>query len=385
MNPNTSATNNEKPGNGNDRSIAALYNPFSLKTNQPKWPDGKATYSLGIKTQRRDEFMGKDFVCCLFPGLTNYFFVYHQDEAPNSAPNIKVNHNAKLLETKIIEALAPDKYNYEFSSGLVNENTMLVSANNIYDAPLISYRPVSLGLKLQCINGDERNDGWFEAIRTSRSSWVVDMGAVADSNIFYPAGLNSANPYENYVTNANVFPFVDLAQKWYRAADWALQPTYVTGKIKDLSQYIFQCNPIRDDNDFKTIPRRLELPPTISEGDYRRLYTSDAGSNFYVYNHIDVGEPNNKTTPMEDTINEKMMGLLSHESHDTILIRLHGVNAETRYLAHTVYNAEYMVPEYSEMGLVSSNCYNLRPALEKYKSYRLSIAKPLQPLYSSFR
>ena len=66
-----------------DKVFSTLYNPFSIKNNNPKWPDGLANYSVGKKNQFSSEVYGRDLVLCLFPGMSNWFQCYLWDETEN--------------------------------------------------------------------------------------------------------------------------------------------------------------------------------------------------------------------------------------------------------------------------------------------------------------
>jgi hypothetical protein len=94
-------------------------------------------------------------------------------------------------------------------------------------ARLAKWRIVSTALKINLINSSEFNDGYFEAIR-------ISMGVENDAHDedALRTELNAA------VTNNNT-QMID-------------QPSYVTGKLKDIHKFVFQSRPDGLNHDFNS-------------------------------------------------------------------------------------------------------------------------------------
>jgi hypothetical protein len=92
---------------------------------------------------------------------------------------------------------------------------------------LAKWRIVSTGLKINLINSSEYNDGYFEAIR-------ISMGQE-----------NTAHDEDALRTELNAAIGVNNSQM-------IDQPSYVTGKLKDIHKFVFQCRPDGLNHDFNS-------------------------------------------------------------------------------------------------------------------------------------
>ena len=234
-----------------NKQLAILYNPFSFKNNQPKWPDGLASYSIGRKQQVATEVKGKpDLVFVLFPGMTNWLMAYSSvlPKGTTSGTTTLTNDHVDV----VLNHHQHKTFNWK-SDGL--------KWGPQVDSDYSAWRPVSTAVKFKHVNSDEDNEGWFEAIRTSRNTIHGKMGVVyqkaaaggAPNATVWTEPLAVAAPGKLSVGPANVFPEFNLAKSWMEASQWSMQPSYTVGKLKDIGRYIFQLNQEKTINEFQKI------------------------------------------------------------------------------------------------------------------------------------
>lgn len=98
------------------------------------------------------------------------------------------------------------------------------------------WRLVSQALKITLINNSDENDGWWEASRVQLSnSTPLVIDSVATGNII------------GTTTSATTLPGVDVERQMVE------NPTYVTGKLRDIHRHIFQLMPQGADHDFNEL------------------------------------------------------------------------------------------------------------------------------------
>lgn len=365
-----------------NKQIATLYNPFSMKNFDPKWPDGKTTYSIGNKVQRVtdvDKGNCENLIIVLFAGINNWCQCFKRPV--NSTDYLQVfSHSLSRQDSVLLSEFqtpsgtgttttVPSPDELDRQTWILYKNPNLQS--------YVGWRPVSVGLKIDCINSDEDNDGWFECIRTERTSLqhaeLLSLSSQAtetifdntDSHIIGPCGIGFNH---------------DILNTWYMAKDWSLQPTYQTGKLHNLSRYMFQLNPVREDNDFRildsvNIPnssiQRNQFGTLEADGEEVNSYfTSTAYSNgasvleFYEFRDLstadDIVQPQVKL--------DKFKRDIFHDSFDMIIIRVHGLN-KTRLKFHSVYNVEYIEDEYKKSNHATAS-YAAMHALSSFRNYR---------------
>lgn len=331
-----------------NKQLATLYNPFSHKNHQPKWPDGKCQFSIGRKHQAASEVAVSDCVVALFPGAINWCLVLNKD---GDNYNVEANHTSSLSIHYLMRNLA----------------TTLAYQWYIPDESHFSaWRPVSYAMTIRNINNDENNDGWFEAIRTPRNAFLAEMGLTAPSDnqdttpIFHPG---------------SILPSTNLCNKWMLTNRWTDQPTYVTGKLKDIGNYVFQLNHQKRNNDFLKF-RTLNLPVTAvqtpADNTYRIRDDADNTVASYVLKDINAVED------PEIYHNDQLQDSLYHDCLDVIIVRIHGIPLAgdgTKLLIHSVANMEFLVDENSEFAQYTSSSYPAYQGLNTYLDYRLKFNK----------
>lgn len=365
------SSNTGASGTWGDKVLSTLYNPFSIRNNQPKWPDGLANHSIGRKQQFASEFYGREAIVVLFPGCTNWCLAYAMNEGQTGNQPILANHGDDRTFTVTHTYHDTKQFSWSFTS-------------DKYSA----WRGVSYALKIRCCNNDEHNDGWFEAVRTSRNTFLSDFGVVgrqtaaagsdAARYVEKGTGVNALRIYEG-----NVLPSSDLIQLWTKKARWDRMPTYATGKLKDIGELMFQLNNEKKVNDF--FPMRhvnsqidaVDKESTLKSRTFSRDATTGAvvaadqalAKDLYVpWSKGDTTK--NLTAEMISNFQESFVS----DSFDIIIVRIHGVD-NSRILLHSVANIELMCGEFSDIAQFATVAYSHKEEIDKYVDYRQTTCK----------
>lgn len=216
-----------------DTGLAMYLNPFTSKNSTPKIPDGKCLLSTGLREQLTYQIdapeAGNVNAFILTPSFHKGFLVYRNFTFNESNPTAVININdlQDLLNTPVGGSptghltTSVNQAQNAFSTKFANFTT---SKSNIERVRL-----VSAGMKLMCTSNSGSNDGWFRATR--------------------------------FVMNSNgADETIDLKQL-------VNEPSYVTGKIRDLNKYIFQLKPTDTDHDF-TEPTGNTFGPHTHDKNY---------------------------------------------------------------------------------------------------------------------
>lgn len=418
---------------GKDRTIASkalstLYNPFSIRNNQPKWPDGLANYSIGRKQQFGSEVYGRDLVIALFPGSQNWCMCFEWKEGPNRAVILANHGDTRTFEwkTENTGAAGTETINYEPVKEISDDfrdTAGLTGRDSQYRYS--GWRGVSYGLKLECCNSEEENDGWFECIRTSRNLMkhrfgVLDHYKEADVN---PAEFEVEPVVNKYIPNLfdmDVAPGYMTVQEWYSARNWALNPSYASGKLKNIGNYVFHLNPESKLNPFQKLKpvsfqrgltsesmqywvaafSNLESRPPLRKAAENEATlnvpmteikqnppaeaaahtpTGEDATNATVADDGDVGAADTGATSAE-TLNLEFAEHLIDNSFDIVLIRIHGVDS-TRISMHSVANIELTCDEMSRLSQTQTICYPNVQGLQKYvETVHEQRRLPMQPV-----
>lgn len=147
-------------GSSLHKYLVVVKNPFTEKCLSPKYPDGSATSSLGIRLQMSSEveFSSDNTVCyvALFPGVGNHI-----------CWQLGENDDATV-----------EKYYWV--------NVMQFLTNN----QVSDYRPVSCGLHVKCVNNSDANDGWWQGVRVP---FNIGNDFQASNDHFYYTKFNTDN------------------------------------------------------------------------------------------------------------------------------------------------------------------------------------------------
>lgn len=406
------------------RVLSSLYNPFTLKNSDPKWPDGLTNTSTGIRQSMTTFLQGSDYIIALIPGLVNWCFAYRWDEA-NDQIIILANHADTQNNFGIYEkaqGAVPQATNH---AGIVaiGENlqeTDIANWRREKTPNFTSWRGVSYGCRLRNVNTDHDNDGWFECIRTTRNVFIDRMGLWMKVNNtgadVSPNDYNdtySENPVQQSTLTyevlnipmplGSILPTKHLAQEWFSARNWALMPSYASGKLNALKDFVFQLNPEKRINELKSV----EMLPLYFDTGLQHTQSSELSftstpvrflnySDYYTYTPATA--PNAPFTdwmvvPMS---NENQDGNVippadgnaqnppnasaawwrnfhrnfCSDNFDVILIKVHGLE-NTKMVLSSVANVECVRNEsYTSSYHHSSNAYACLDALDRYLENR---------------
>lgn len=391
--------------------LSTLYNPFSLKNLDPKWPDGLCNSSRGVQMKRTTELNGSEIVIALIPGYVNWCFAFQWDEVDNRW-NLLMNHcdntyiMSHLEQAHIIAtpSTVPQEYTYEYAFGAQQDSQDI--GTKVHEPEFSSWRGVSYGLRMMNVNSDHDNDGWFECVRTSRNAFVNRLGLALILQNPPPEGPTGANVYEIedrlakssygdrekdniYIKPGCVFPLTSTAQEWFSARNWAIMPSYASGKLKELKDFVFSLNPEKAHNDFQ----KIEYTPFS--------YTESISEKISINTNIGVAYNNYDTSQWFDELiidldtDYAVVGMVTENqdsaggntkftrwvnfqkgftspNFDIILVKIHGL-ANTRTVVSSVANLEFQINERKNEGYHNmTNSYACLQSLDKYIESRVT-------------
>jgi hypothetical protein len=322
-------------------AISTYINPFSVATANPKIPDGKGTFSAGVRLQNVQACANdaqQDMTIFLFPGLTNGCYIEGDNRAEVCTPGGIGPPRQEFLPGRLYGSaykrhidLPVNTFAPAFPPGTPwAVGNDLPEFNATIDCPIKQWRLVSQATKVMLTNNYDNNEGWFEAFRTTLEHDEVYTRRVdAPANDFNYFG--AANPLAHRT-------FILCPRSNYLNRNNAVEhPSYVSGKLRDIGKYIFQLKPVNSDHRF------VDFTNTTT---YDKMY---------------------------DT------------SYDTIIITIHGrpmVGAApgSSVVVHTVSNQEVIYDEGSALSRFHSECYKDLQSLSRAQSslqYNQKAAKRL--------
>jgi len=200
-------------GSAGSLQLAVYRNAFSTATTNPKIPDGKAYHSSGVRLQAVKEFVNDttttmDFL--LFPGINNGLIMAKANQTDG--------RYMPYPSHAVFTADGADQW---------NQNP---------ETAIDKWRVVSQALKITLINNSDENDGWWEACRVQLSnSSAIKLDSVSTGEII------------GTIESPTELPGVDVERQMVE------NPTYVTGKLRDIHRHIFQLSPQGSDHDFNEL------------------------------------------------------------------------------------------------------------------------------------
>lgn len=187
------------------KQLAVYINPFSVATQQPKIPDGSKNFSLG-SSFRSQSVLTMD--------------------AANQYATIIVYPACSSFGAAMVHAAAAGQIATPFTQAGVNNVTFFSVSTEMglptgapgdvdFQMPeLESWRMVSAGIKISCINNSLANDGYWQAIRLRQCQ--VTTGLVGDG--------------EGIMPNLTSYPPV---------TGWPNDPTFSSGRLRDIGKKSF--------------------------------------------------------------------------------------------------------------------------------------------------
>ena len=237
--------------------LRVYLNPFSTATNNPKIPDGKCRLSVGVRLQAVREWENDDsnvMEFLIFPGLLGGL------EARNATPPPTLPGLSGLLlnfSNHLNFNVGRDSETDDPAGDVRSFYTIGQDANTQCN----KWRLVSQGVRFTMVNNSDENDGWWEAVRLVMPSGVENveirradtggaLGSLVDGDV---AGALVSPEIDNIID-----PTVQLVE----------QPSYVTGRLRNIHQFLFQLKPHDTNHPFVELQRSHKyqnVAPTLNE------------------------------------------------------------------------------------------------------------------------
>lgn len=372
------------------RHMSTLWNPFSYRNNEPKYPDGLAQYSIGRKWTNITRVQGKDIVIVLYPGQLAWCAICGTATTPEEEESFRLydvhtTHESlsytytSRRDTSLGEDVGDPSKAYDIWS------KAFTVEKNKYSA----WRPVSCAVKIKSLNRVlcqlGSNDGWWEAIRSSKMIDSMDFGLRSDpepDDGDKPLGETFLPPVGAVVPTGRWRTEISSAQ------NWSLQPSYATGTTIELGRWQFQLNQIRNDNEFidvtdvlfadpsnqgRTSPEAENIFPLVypnmqsnpeqQQVNFGNIHTWEIGKDTQRYGDLQAsGE--------ETVTGQKSSGFMTTFSSamDMILIKIHGT-ADSEYLISSVMNQEFLAND-TDLKDYQTTSYAALSELEEYLAIR---------------
>lgn len=195
--------------------LAVMRNAFSSATTAAKIPDGSCALSVASRysiSQQLTSTAG-EFYVCLYPGFFSGLSTISSTSSLSNPADIPPFYHVFNVTNR-----TPDV-------GAAAVGAAMTLGPNFPS----QWRVVSQGLRLSLINNSSDNDGWFEAIR-------INPAYNPDEFVRTPLGY-----FINPVTiNHGAMTVLDAAANQPRIhPDWSMNPTYIAGKLRDISKHTF--------------------------------------------------------------------------------------------------------------------------------------------------
>ena len=208
--------------------LAVQRNAFSTAAAAAKVCDGAVSSSIAERQSVAVSFASApgEQILMLMPDITNHYTVWSyrgNGATPEVFSWVQQNANTvhgleQITATTIakVDAVSPDQF-----------------------------RLVSAGMRIAPINASESNQGWFEALRV-RPSW-------SKNGMNFQIGTPGTNPQANITADRLLFE-----NGLITSLNWANDPSYVTGRLRELGKHTFYLQPTGP-RSFKKWPRLVNL------------------------------------------------------------------------------------------------------------------------------
>lgn len=341
-------------GFGSSVQVRSLENPFDTANGQPKWPDGLAHQSIGRRHQATSEVTLDDYTVVLFPGTINWCLVLKPTgDIPTGHTQIWANHSTNI------------SFAYAFLNTTVEGGDQASVSWEVGLDGFVKWRPVAYAMHTQLLNTSDRNEGWYEAVRVDKNSFLKKWCVFG--------GVGSELGNGNYIKGTPHFhmggscPDHALASLMHSSRLWNREPTYVTGELQDLHNAIFQLNTVKENNVFK------KLSAFAFEGPFWKLNDVYQRDDLLPNDQVGLFKPHDNfldaeaapTPRLRDIPDNWVMEQILADSFDVIVLRVHGVEG-TKLLLHSVANFEFLCAENGQMSQYATECDNNKRQLENY-------------------
>lgn len=301
------------------KQALAYIHPFAGTGIQPKIHDDSSQLSIGVSNKFVTQFdsgniqRGATIDILLFPGLNGSIVTNtYMDSNVTDA-------NGNPTEGPMSDLIFGNGYcmgHDEHGSGLVN------SVVPVNDDPLqiwnntdiTSWRQVSKGMKLQLLNTDETNDGWFECCRFKMNQDNRQM-------CITPSLANTQQPIED--DRWFVHPKLGFMKR--ELDDYMVQePSYVRGRLKDIHKFQFNLQHFDRDHPFQMLPSRIALADMVWNDQRKGIIENAAATGLF----SDGGHLN-------DTVSN-----FNYKTMDCIYLKIHPGATGSQLLCDVVSNQE---------------------------------------------
>jgi hypothetical protein len=343
---NSSAWKSNRNDSKSKTSLIAYTNPFSVASATPKIPDGKSSMSCGNRCFNVQPVKAKDktpMLIFLYAGYGAGTYIRDDDRlnldySPNNAiiagrlpaarpadwdvddteaiPVSTVYRKGRVLSTLYSRhPVIPQDWKQDDNVPVRDDNNQGIK----------KWRVVSQATRVMLTNNFDNNEGWFEAIRVAPSPQDFNL---IRSQGFPPAEQGVARNTRAAMDVGRVYQqMVSLPNTEYKVPlNLVENPSYTTGRLRDIGKYVFQLLPLNGEHEFKD--------------------------------------------PIEDTRNESM---LVDDSFDMIVIKLHikkQTDAQTgsALVVSTVCNQEHIYDESNPRCKFHTECFKDLSGLSRAKS-----------------
>ena len=196
-----------------NQHLAVQRNAFSTAAAAAKICDGRVSSSIAERSSRAASYncaLGEQ-IFILTPHICSHEHVFQLSSQESGKPDVwsaipsRATHTYKSIDATTIkkqEINAPDQY-----------------------------RLVSAAMRLSPINASESNQGWFEAIRV-RPSWDKDHFLFQQDTGTAPVVPGTISPARELFEDGLI-----------TSENWANDPSYVTGRLRDIGKHTFYLQP----------------------------------------------------------------------------------------------------------------------------------------------
>lgn len=280
------------------RQLAVYRDPFSTQTNNPKIPDGKCALSAGQRFQVLKEFSCDSTqsatTIVLYPGLGAGACIWGSGGSVNNFEMAYDQHGSLVMPTR---------------------QQIQVSAES---NDIAQWRVVSQGAQFSLLNNAEENDGWFETVRLTvsrdpRNYAITPKNEEIDLNTAVEPSATEAMTVLPTYTESNKLLF------GVNVSNLVDNPTYRTGKLRDIHKHRFILGQESNDHDF------IRLDTT---------YHSES---------VNCTVDNSKVLSDACDSNQRLIDKVIDPTFDIVVIRIHGrasTSNPSKVLCHLVCNQE---------------------------------------------
>ncbi|ALE29692.1 putative capsid protein [Lake Sarah-associated circular virus-28] len=221
---------------------AVLRNPFSTAVATCKIPDGSAVLSSSSRLSHSKHYSCTQNTLCiaLYPGFQSHIFL--------SGKNI--SQGGGIIGGDDVANPDLQLSSRTQKEGPVGAGGTMTTTQNA-NAPS-KYRIASQGLRVSLIENSENNDGWFEAIRIPSAYDASDFVTLVST-------LDSTSQYMGLQKDKKIFGGnLGLGTDPTSITNWSMNPTYITGKLRDINRHTFMLHR-ENDMDFVDVNNTAEF------------------------------------------------------------------------------------------------------------------------------